>query len=64
MILNRELGKSCNQKDFVVIELGKSLIWVLGFLYIYIYVCMYKRIKKKIFYLLFFNLSSLLQVLI
>ena len=43
MILNRELGKSCNQKDFVVIELGKSLIWVLGFLYIYIYVYVQKN---------------------
>ena len=34
-----KIRQSCEQRDFVVIELGKSLIWVLGFLYIYIYIC-------------------------
>ena len=43
------IRQSRDQKDFIVIELGKSWIWVLGFLYIYIYMyeSMYKKLIKK-----------------
>ena len=33
-----KIRQCCDQRDFVVIQLGKSLIWVLGFLYIYVWV--------------------------
>ena len=52
VILNRELGRqSHNQRDFIVIELGKSWTWVLGFLCIYICVCVHVSIQflRRIF---------------